>query len=449
MKTLLIISLLVLSGATGPAQLSALIPSLRSVSGQFVIHDRSAVTSARGPSAGADELDLEPTTLVVSCERIKQALAKELDAGRDWSGTINVTLRPVRRIGNVPKIRVERFGSGWVYQVELPQRIARTDFFRTIVQVLLLELANRTPSDRSAEIPLWLSEGFTQRLLASREVELVLPRPSVSVGSMMVEPANILTRDPDPLARAREILRNRPPPTIEQLSWPELEKFTPEEAEFFQVGAQLFVSELLQLKQGPERLRTFISKLPTLFNWQTALLQIYAEEFPNLLALEKWWALQAAHFVGRDNKELWTLKESAQKLDEVLHASVAVRTIAGELPARADIPLQTVLREWDTVRQLQTVQAKIRELDGLRIRVAPAYMKIVAEYQAVLLEFLQTRSRSSATFGKILTLPPSMKKVAQVAIAKLDALDLRRQQLPSTAAMGLTPRVGGVSPKNK
>lgn len=446
MKTLLAISLLVFGGATVIAQPSLFGNSVRSVSGQFVVHDRRANTSGPSSTTGPGLMDLEPTVLVVSCERIKQALAKELDAGRDWKGTINLTLRPARRAGDVARINVERFSLGWLYKVELPERLARDEFFRTIVQVLLLELANRTPAERSAEIPLWLSEGLTQRLLASREVELVLARPSVSIGTMMVEPSHVLQRDPDPLARAREILRNRPAPAIAELSWPEVPKFTPADTAHFQVGAQLFVTELLGLPQGAEKLRRFTSKLPTVFNWQTAFLQTYAEDFPNQLALEKWWALQAAHFVGRDHKELWTMTESAQKLDEALHTAIAVRTVAGDLPARADIPLQTVLREWDTVRQLQTMQDKILELDQIRVRIAPAYMKLVAEYQAVLLEFIQNRTRSTATFGKIQTLPPSIKKVALETITKLDALDERRQKLPVTASVELTPTTSGILP---
>ena len=93
MKTLLAISLLVFGGTTVIAQPSLLGNSLRSVSGQFVVHDRRPNPSGPSSAAGPGAMDLEPTVLVVSCERIKQALAKELDAGRDWKGTINLTLQ--------------------------------------------------------------------------------------------------------------------------------------------------------------------------------------------------------------------------------------------------------------------------------------------------------------------------------------------------------------------
>ncbi|MGC3961345.1 MAG: hypothetical protein QM813_26490 [Verrucomicrobiota bacterium] len=383
--------------------------------------------------------------LVVSCERIRQALLKELDASREWRSTINVTLRPHRTSGPRAKINVESFGHNWIYKVELPPRLHRDEFTRTIVQVLLLELANRTPANRSAEIPLWLSEGLTQRLLGAREVELVLPKPSQTVGTMLMAPAHVLTRDPDPLAHARQILQNQAPPSIAALSWPEAEKFSATEAEFFQASAQLFVTALLDLKQGPELLRTFTTRLPKFFNWQTAFLQVYAKEFPSLLALEKWWALQAAYFVGRDHKELWTPEESARKLEATLHTSVAVRTSAAELPVRTEIPLQTVLREYDTVRQMKMAQDKVLELDHLRLRVAPEYMKIVAEYQTALRDFMRERSRFTTTFNKIGAQPPGIKKVIAAVIERLDELDAQRALLPRTGATDLTLTTGTVS----
>ena len=445
MKKLFAISLLILSGAMAGAQPAALGPALKSVSGQFVIYDLRGPNSALRTPLGPQELELEPTVLVVSCERIRQALLQELDASREWRSTINVSLRSSRNGDGRAKINVEAFGRSWNYKVELPPRLPRDEFTRTIVQVLLLELANRAPADHCAEIPLWLSEGLTQRLLAAREVELILPKPSVNVGSMLMAPAHVLARDPDPLARARQILRSQAPPSLAELSWPEVEKFSPAAAELFQVSAQLFVTELLELKQGTELLRTFTTRLPRFYNWQTTFLQVYAREFPNLLALEKWWALQAAYVVGRDHKELWTPAESAQKLEAALHTSIAVRVTPEELPARTEISLQTVLREWDTVRQLKTAQDKVLELDRLRLRVAPEYMKIVSEYQTALRDFIRERSRFTTTFSKIRRQPPGIKKVIEAAIERLDELDAQRAQLPRTGATDLTLTTGNVS----
>jgi hypothetical protein len=155
--------------------------------------------------------------------------------------------------------------------------------------------------------------------------------------------------------------------------------------------------------------------------------------------------LQAAYVVGRDHKELWTPTESAQKLEAALHTSIAVRVTSGEMPTRTEISLQTVLREWDTVRQLKTAQDKVLELDRLRLRVAPEYMKIVADYQTALRDFIRERSSFTTTFNKLRTQPPGIKKIIAAAIERLDELDAQRARLPRTGATDLTLTTGNVS----
>jgi hypothetical protein len=440
MKTWFALGLLILAMQDQGESAAPLANLLRSVSGQFVVIDRRAPVSFLPPPArDKAELELSPPFLVVSCERIKQALATELGMGREWSGAIQVSIRSNQRTGNVPSISVERFGRRWLYKVELPERLERRQLVRTLVQVLLLEFANRTPSEHSAEIPLWLSEGLAQRLAAAREMELLHTSPSVNVGRMMVEPTMIQTRDPDPLARAREVLRKQAPPTLAELSWPEVETFSPAATELFQMSAQVFVTELLRLQDGPELLRRFIASLPRYFNWQTAFLRAYEREFPNQLALEKWWALQAAHFVGRDHKQLWTPDESAQKLAELLQVAVAVRLATNDLPTRTDISLQTVLREWDTMRQMQVVQTKLKELELALPRVAPTYIALVNDYHIALTDFMAKRSRTSATFGWMQIVPPSAKQAVENTVARLDALDVRRQSLATNTAAIAAP----------
>jgi hypothetical protein len=204
------------------------------------------------------------------------------------------------------------------------------------------------------------------------------------------------------------------------------------QAEVFQCSAQLFTAELLRLKQGRENLRRFIALLPEFYNWQTAFLRAYQDHFPNQLALEKWWALQSAYFVGRDHQQLWTMEESAQKLEALLQATVAIRAKAGELPARTDVSLQVVLRDWDTPRQLSTVQAKLSELAQARRRVAPPLMTLVNDYATVLDDYLTQRTRSSATFSSFFSLSPSVQKVTAEAMQRLDALDTRRALIIAT-----------------
>ena len=311
MKILLTLGILFLAGDSLTIA-QTLLPNasgiMRSASGQFVVLDRRG--AAAFPRAGKTEtdsnfLELEPALLVVSCERIKQALCTELDAPRDWNARINITLRAG---GNIT-ITKERISRAWSYRLEIPQFIERTRFIRTIVRVALQEMADHNPGNHDAEIPSWLSEGITQHLLASRDAELILPPPDNKLGAMTVGPTTIVIRDPDPLETARRILHSAPPPTIEQLSWPDPNTLDSDEGEVFRRSAQLFVSELMKLNGGKENLRATIANLNACYNWQTAFLHAFQNQFPNQLALEKWWALQVSYFVGRDNRHFWTHEE--------------------------------------------------------------------------------------------------------------------------------------------
>jgi hypothetical protein len=448
MKSLLAIGLLFVTGEMLLAQPALpFANTMRSVSGQFIIYDRRVPTSLRPSDSGKEQemLHLEPPFLVVSCERIKQALGEELGAGREWSGNIHATIRPARGNQDQAQISVERLGAKWNYKIELPERMARDQFTRTLVQVLLLELANRTATEGSAEIPLWLSEGLTQQLLASRELELILPPPTKTVGLMMIEPIMNEKRDPDALTAARHILRNQPPLTLEELSWPDLHQFSREQAEIFQKSAQLFVAELLQLKQGQENLRAFTTTLAQFHNWQTAFLRAYQDHFVNQLALEKWWALQSAYFADRDHQHLWTSEESAQKLDALLYAAVAVRATVGELPTRTDVSLQMVIREWDTPRQLTTLETKLHALAQARRRVAPAFITLVNDYATTLDDYIKRRKRAPATFSNFLSLAPSIQEIALETIKRLDALDGRRAALTASISASTTAKVNEAS----
>lgn len=434
MKILLALGMLFLAGDSLVAQTTLANASgiMRSASGQFIIIDRrGALTSQRRTATDSDPklLELEPALLVVSCERIKQALCTDLDAPRDWSARVNITLRA----GGDITIAKERVGRTWSYRLEVPQLVDRTRFIRSIVRVVLQEMADRNPGNHDAEIPSWLSEGLTQHLLASRDAELILPPPGNKLGGMTVGPTTILIRDPDPLETARRILHSASPPTIEQLSWPDPNTLDSDEGEVFRRSAQLFVSELMKLKGGKANLRATLAGLNSCYNWQTAFLRSFSSQFPNVLALEKWWALQVSYFVGRDNHQFWTHGESASKLDELLRARVAIRIAAGAMPSRSDVSLQVVIREWDTIRQNITLREKLRDLELARIRVAPEYMRLVDEYRVTLADYLTKREKSGATFLGVRT-SASTQEVVQRTARALDDLDTKRALLSATLA---------------
>jgi hypothetical protein len=308
--------------------------------------------------------------------------------------------------------------------------VQRTRYVRAIVQVLLLEMANRNAGERSAELPSWLIEGFTRQLLASSEIEIILPPPRKRADNLSFTLTHVDARREDPLEAAHESLLTGPALTFAELSWPAPDQIA---GESYGSSAQLFVSALLRLKNGRACLRVMVEELPRYYNWQFAFLRAFDAHFQRPLEVEKWWALQLAHFTGRDLAQTWPASESLQKLDQAIRSSVEIRAGTNELPLRADAPLQTIIREWDRDPQTQALQNKLRELDLVRLQVATNHVALLDDYCRVIRAYLENRDRTG--------LVPFRKKAAQrhaatEAIQQLDALDARRMILRKTETRG-------------
>ena len=89
---------------------------------------------------------------------------------------------------------------------------------RVIVQVLLIEMANRTVPPRSAEIPLWLVEGLAQLLVSSSEVDLILAPPRAKANGLSFSATTVNSRLQTLRQQAQKQLHGRPPLTFENLS---------------------------------------------------------------------------------------------------------------------------------------------------------------------------------------------------------------------------------------
>ena len=162
----------------------------------------------------------------------------------------------------------------------------------------------------------------------------------------------------------------------------------------YRTSAQIFLHELLGLKEGRACLRVMLSELPNYFNWQLAFLKAFRAHFQRPVEVEKWWALQVVHFSTRDAlAQTWPFEESSQKLDQTLHASVELHTGTNQLPLTAEVPLQQVLREWDRPRQAETLQLKMRELQLLRVRVSDEFVPLADKYRQLLENYLQHQQK--------------------------------------------------------
>jgi hypothetical protein len=325
--------------------------------------------------------------------------------------------------------------------------VERGRYVRAIVQVLLLEMANREANDRLAEIPLWLSEGLSQQLLASNEIEIILPPQMETVNGFNVKATLLTERKANPIEQARKQLGARPPLTFEQLSWPAEGELAGDTADIYRASAQLFIGELLRLPDGRACLRATLARLPQYYNWQFAFLDAFHAHFERLLEVEKWWALCAAQTAGRGLAPVWPAEESWQKLDQTIRSPAPVQAGATEPAMRAEVTLQTMIREWDRARQEQALTGKLRELALLRPRVAPELAVLAEEYSQALEAYLHSRYRTGPIprmGGKA-----ELSRIAEETLRRLDALDARRQALrpaPAPVAAGKAPNKPASAP---
>jgi hypothetical protein len=436
MKTTIIIAIALAtlgSGVAAPSRGLATNLNLtvtRSRSGQFMVFgDPSTTLASRFPGVATnlDFIALEPTLLAVSCERIKESLYRELNAPASWHGKIILKPHETFSANESITIITERDRGAWNYRVELPDVLERNRFVEAIVQVLLLEMANRNAA-RSAEIPGWLADGLSRQLLALSEMEIILPPPRFYENGVTVTRVSVNQRKPNPLAEAQQVLNSHPPLTFQELSWPTDEQLSGDGSLVYRSCAQLFVAQLLRVKNGPECLRSFLEQLPQRLNWQLAFDDAFRSQFPKLIDVEKWWALQVVQFTGRDLTQLWTYEESLKKMDDALRAPVQVRMNGNDAPLSTSVSLQNVIGEWDRVRQYQTLQRKLWELSLLRMHVAQELAPLVDEYRQTLQAYLQKRNFSGTILARKRR-TDLRDKLADETAATLDALDAQRAVL--------------------
>jgi len=365
--------------------------------------------------------------LVISAERIKQDLWRELEANQPWRGKIIIMLYPAAGPEDGAVISSERFNDGWQYHVLLPNVVERGRYVRAITQVLLLELANRSAGLRSAEIPTWLVEGMARQILASKEVEIILPPPATRVNGIAVTSTLDDGRWESPLNRAHKQLTSYPPLTFQDLSWPAQAQLADEAGELYRSSAQLFVSSLLRLNDGRACFRAFLAELPRNYNWQFAFFRAFQTHFFGLLEIEKWWALEVASFTGYDLTQVWPPDKSWQKLDDAVRSGIQVRTSADELPFHAQASLQNIVRDWDPVPQTLALQSKLRELETIKARISRDLFFLVEDYHKVIAAYLDNRDKTGLILG--LRKKAAHRRAVVVALMQLNALDSQRLAL--------------------
>jgi hypothetical protein len=419
----------------------------RSASGQFTISstgEYSPLFHRNELATNAELVRLEPALLAVSAERFKAALWNQLGLKADaaWRGKIFLVLRPARSLDDGVTIASTPLLQNWNYRVELPDVLTRIRCSRALAAALLLEIANRdsATTGRSAEIPAWLTDGLAQQTLAASGVKIILSAPPKKLNLPPQSRIDESQRGLDLLADARRALQNSAALTFEQLSWPDDPQLDGNDGGVFRASAQLFVSELLRLKNGPEKMRALLGQLPGCLNWQTAFFSAFREDFPRPLDLEKWWALRVIAFAAHDPGPRWTPAASRECLAALLSVPVAYRASSNALPEHAEIPLPAALRNF-TAEQLNVVlPTRLRDLDLAQLRLAPPFAQLANSYRNVLANYLGEGQRSPA-YTVVGKRPVVMRRRAGLedTLKQLDALDLRRRETEARLDAAVQP----------
>jgi hypothetical protein len=429
--------LLVMACGVQAQNLPTAATSARSMSGQFfIVAPPPPLLPRPAISTNTPWIQLEPTWVAISAERIKQTVWRDLGITGPWRQRVAIALRPDRAGDDLVTIISTHAPDGWSYRLDMPDRISREHYMRAMVQVVLLELANRHAADRSAEIPAWLSEGLAFQLLANNSTELILTPPTSKANGVAFTTVSADFHPLSPLEKAHKILLGTVPLTYEELSWPEPGLFEGEEGGRYGACAQLFTEDLLRLPNGPACMQAFIADLPVHLNWQISFLEGFQSHFSRPLEVEKWWALQAAAFTGRDLIQKWSYEESWNRLATAIREPVEVHLNTNQLPVHSDVSLQTIIGEWDAAKQRATLSMKVVELDSLRYRIAPELIALSTEYGNALRSYLN--QLAPRIEGK-----PLLKQARREAIQHLDALDLQLEKMKIQPASGKNESLSG------
>ena len=374
----------------------------------------------------SEHVYVDPALLIVTSETVKRVLQRELLWEDRWQGKIVINVHPLRFDREPPEIVPFNSNDGWGYRVEMPDQLERERLMQCLVEVLLLEFANRAAGPQVATLPPWLTEGLTAHLMEGPLAGLTLYAHTLREIS---EAPQVLTartaRSQEKGAGLRQVVQEEGALNVDQLNWPEFNPNDPARVRAYHHSAHLFVRELLRLRGGPDALSAMLALLPEHLNWQTAFLRGFNPRFRRLLDVEKWWAVAVTQLKTHDNALTWSGVEAQRKLEEAIFTPLNLQSDRVQTPRLTPVALQTVIRDWEFKEQVSLLQTKLVQLQLTRLRLPPELGALADSYRAVLEKYLRVRARAwfSATG----------RTAAGEAIAQLNALDAQREKLAGKA----------------
>ena len=384
-----------------------------SQSGQFVVHGptvKGFIPRAMGTNASAF-ITAEPQLVALMADRVSRALTAELHLAGSFRDKVHVTVFNVFTPGQVLGLVTQVHTDGFLYKLSVPAQVEGQKLFKGLMQVLLMEYAHRG-SKRTGEMPNWMVEGMVRQLQTRVVPAYVVNR----------QPITIETAGYDRLGATRGYLQTNAPMTLQELSFADLTRVTPEQREQFEASAHLLVHQLLKLKNGPQLMARFLQTLPQTLNWQTAFYAAYKQHFAGPLDFEKWWMLNWVEFRNSQEKELWTLESAVERLESVLQTPMEVRMDANSVPRLREASLQEFLQLADHATQKEILTQKVQQLFFLSMNAPPAVNQVWGAYQRTIENYVQRRGNEEQPTLR-------MQALVRETISTLNELDAARAEL--------------------
>jgi hypothetical protein len=379
-----------------------------SQSQQFVVYSSgNAVRVGRIP-AGA--VEVVPEFLVVTAERVKQAVIAEIPALAQARTTVNVRLLDSGDADTTIGIISSRFADGWKYEMAVPRVAEEARLVKGFINVLLLQYANRN-SERNAELPAWLTEGLAEELLYTVGPVLVIGR----------NPTSWEASTRDMLQWTRETLRTNSAPSFQELTTAAVPARKSAGESIYLASSHLLVHALLEMPNGRQRFAKFLQNLPRTWNWQTAFMQAF--EFQRMLDVEKWWSLTVIEFTSRDQRQAWSQAVSLRRLDEALRVRVEYRAATNALPETRLVDLKMVLEEDDATLQRQALEEILNQLRSTAPYMAAQVAGAATSYQKTIETYLQKRAGRNVTPGLRTTSAAQSESLKAETLRRLATLD--------------------------
>ena len=387
---------------------------VESRSQHFVVHGPSseAVVPEKPDSV---YVRVTPYSLAIICSRIRSAFIEQVGLEDRWQHRIHIVVNPLLTADSEILVAASRFLNGWVYRVEMPQRIEKEKLARCVVRTLLQEYANRFSNGRSALIPLWLTEGMTQRVMTAAATPLFPPAKERSaiafdggaqsggrVSVRLVENPEAQpfvfsgARYEDPLKSVKETLGRFEAMTFSDFGVAGEKRMSPDEWALFQSCSHLMVARLLDLPDGQAGLRGMLGESSKFLNRQLAFLKGFKAHFTTPLDVEKWWSLQVFNISQPDLETRLGNLEGLARLDAVLDSSVTIRTGDGdeETAESEQFPLQIMMDLVDYADQRAAIMEIVLRLRRLRWLVSDDLIKLTDDYAKELSDYVARRDKA-------------------------------------------------------